>query len=73
MKFLQDEQDDWLLEHFLQLKKRFEDYESFNKNSKLYAFEELEEILKKIQEYDNQESYFNNIIVKENILKTKLI
>ncbi len=73
LKLLQDEQDDWLLEHFLQLKKRFEDYESFYKNSKLYAFEELEEILKKIQEYDNQESYFNNVIVKENILKTKLI
>lgn len=73
LKLLQDEQDDWLLEHFLQLKNRFEDYERFYKNSKLYAFEDLKEILKKIQEYDNQESYFNNVIVKENILKTKLI
>jgi len=71
LKLLQDDQNDWFLEHFLQLKQRLENYESFYRNANLNSFEELERLIKKVYGYDNQKSFFNNVIVREKIIKPR--
>ena len=66
LKLLKNNKDEWSYHHFAQLKERLKDYDSFYYKS-LKTSEEIEFQLKKINEFDNTKSYFNNIIMRDNL------
>lgn len=66
LKLLKDNKDEWSYHHFSQLKEHLNDYDNFY-NKSLKTSEEIEFQLKKINEFDNTKSYFNNIIMRDNL------
>ena len=66
LKLLKNKRDEWSYHHFFQLKERLNDYDNFY-NKSLKTSEEIEFQLKKINEFDNRKSYFNNVIIRDNL------
>ncbi len=67
LRALDGEWDDWSLEHFLLIRSQFEDYTGFLAKASLQSPEELESTLGSVSRYDNGQSFFNRVIMRENI------
>ena len=65
LKLLANVKDEWIKVHFQKAKELFENYNTFFAQSELKTITELNEIMKNISNYNNDESYFNNVIMKE--------
>ena len=66
LKLLKNTRDEWSYQHFSQLKERINDYDNFY-NKSLKTSEEIEFQLKKIKGFVNSKSYFNNVIMRDNL------
>jgi hypothetical protein len=65
LELMKNEKDDWGYIHFKQLKRNFEKYQEFYEN--LDKIEIINEVLRKVEKYDNSESIYNNTILKDEI------
>ncbi|TFF90475.1 MAG: glycosyltransferase [Promethearchaeota archaeon] len=63
-----DDKDEWSYEHFSVIKNYLKNYASFYKNN-LLTHKEIQKKLSLILPYDNDNSYFNNVIMKDNLQK----
>ena len=66
LELLKNKKDEWSYNHFSHLMNLINDYENFYNNS-LKISEEIELQLNKIHEFDNSKSYFNNVIMRDNL------
>ncbi len=65
LKLLVNTSDEWLKVHFQKVKGIFDNYDTFYDTAVLKTIMELNEIIKTISNYKNEDSYFNNVIMKE--------
>jgi len=66
LNLLENNKDEWSYQHFTQTKKKFDDYETFY-DEDLKSYIEIEREIKQIYQFDNNNSYFNNVIMQDNI------
>lgn len=64
---LREQQDDWSLQHFTKLERQLKDYEMFWNGGGLLMFAELERERRRVKNFDNRKSFFNNVIMSEDL------
>ncbi len=62
---LKNIKDEWLKTHFQNVERIFDNYSTFYETSELKYKSELDRIIEEISNYNNDTSYFNNVIMKE--------
>ncbi|MHA2246297.1 MAG: glycosyltransferase family 2 protein [Candidatus Hodarchaeales archaeon] len=67
LQLLEDNRDDWSFVHFNRLNSLIQNYDQKYLHLKLQSFNELKEEVGRLGSYDNSQSYYNNVIMQENI------
>lgn len=67
LKLLASVKDEWIKVHFQKVSEIFDNYNTFYDQCGLKSITELNEITKNISNYNNDKSYFNNVIMREYI------
>lgn len=68
LNLLENNKDEWSYQHFSQIKRIFENYEAFYSKD-LNSYVNINTELEKIEQFDNNKSYFNNVIMQDNLHK----
>ncbi len=67
IKLVEKSRDDWSFVHFTRLKELIENYQINYTQLTLYSLSELEAQLQQLSNYNNSLSYYNTVIMAENI------